>query len=86
MFLQLRPLQNAYFCSSSRKANILTADIHCVFRGLKFEHDAEIGQKESFCKGLKGLKLGSYSPADTPPDPRPHGKTRFFSIVRQHEI
>jgi glutamine amidotransferase/cyclase len=53
MFLQLRPLQNAYFCSSSRKANILTADIHCVFRGLKFEHDAEIGQKGAFFKGLQ---------------------------------
>ena len=26
--------------------------IHVVFRGLKFEPDAEIGQKGAFCKGL----------------------------------
>jgi len=47
-----RPLKNAYFCSSSRKAKILTTGIHRVFRGLKFELDAEIGQKEAFFKGL----------------------------------
>jgi hypothetical protein len=27
------------------------AGIHGVFRGLKFEFDDEIGQKERFCKG-----------------------------------
>ena len=48
----LRPLKNADFCSSSRKAIILTTGIHRVFRGLKFEPDAEIGQKGAFCKGL----------------------------------
>jgi hypothetical protein len=48
----MRPLENAHFCSSSRKAKILTAGIHRVFRGLKFEPDAEIGQKGAFCKGL----------------------------------
>ncbi len=32
---------------------ILTAGIHGVFRGLKFEPDAEIGQRGAFCKGLK---------------------------------
>jgi hypothetical protein len=32
---------------------ILTTGIHWVFRGLKFEPDAEIGQKGMFCKGLK---------------------------------
>jgi len=47
-----RPLKNAYFCSSSRKAIILTTVILLVFRGLKFEPDAEIGQKGAFCKGL----------------------------------
>ncbi|RZB36094.1 MAG: hypothetical protein SRB2_02503 [Desulfobacteraceae bacterium Eth-SRB2] len=31
---------------------ILTTGIHGVFRGLKFEPDAEIGQKGAFCKGL----------------------------------
>ncbi len=40
----LRPLKNANFCSSSRKAIILTTGIHGVFRGLKFEPDTEIGQ------------------------------------------
>ena len=43
---------------SSRKAIILTTGIHGVFRGLKFEPDAEIGQKGAFCKGLsKNLAL-----------------------------
>jgi hypothetical protein len=48
----MRPLKNAHFCSRSRKAKFLTAGIHEVFRGLKIEHDAEIGQKGVFCKGL----------------------------------
>ena len=53
----MRLLKNANFCSSSRKAKILTTGIHGVFRGLKFEPDAEIGQKGVFFKGLtkKGL-------------------------------
>jgi hypothetical protein len=49
----MRPLKNAQFCSISRKAIILTTGIHGVFRGLKFEPDAEIGQKGAFCDGLK---------------------------------
>ena len=48
-----RPLKNRYFCSSSRKAIILTTGIHRVFRGLKFETDTEIGQKGVFCKGFE---------------------------------
>jgi len=36
--------QNVQFCSRSRKDKILTTGIHCVFRGLKFETDVEIGQ------------------------------------------
>jgi len=32
----------------SRKAKILTTGIHVVFRGLKFEPDADIGQKGTF--------------------------------------
>ena len=35
-------------CSRSRKAKILTTGIHVVFRGLKFEPDADIGQKGTF--------------------------------------
>jgi hypothetical protein len=50
--LNVRPLKNAKFCFSSRKAKILTTGIHPVFRGLKFEPDAEIGQKGVFFKGL----------------------------------
>ena len=57
------PLKNAYFCSSSRKAITLTTGIHLVFRGLKFEPDAEIGQKEAFCKGLDNQGFGNYHTA-----------------------
>ncbi len=48
----MRPLKNGNLCSSSRKAKILTGGIHVVFRGLKFEPDAEIGHKVPFCKGF----------------------------------
>jgi predicted dehydrogenase len=57
-FHKLRPLKNIHFCSSSRKAKILTTGIHGVFRGLKFGPDAEIGQKGRFCKGLKSTVQG----------------------------
>ena len=40
--------QNVEFCSMSRNAKILTAGIYWIFRGLKFKHDAEIGQKGMF--------------------------------------
>jgi len=56
LFNSLRPLQNVQFCSSSRKVKILTTGIYWIFRGLKFEPDAEIGQKGTLCKGL-GLQL-----------------------------
>ena len=36
------------FVPRSRKAKILTAGILEVFRGLKFEPDAEIGQERTF--------------------------------------
>jgi len=52
-----RPLQNVQFWSSSRKAQILTTGIYWIFRGLKFETDAEIGQKGTLCKGLNNTKL-----------------------------
>ena len=47
-FIYLRQFQNVQFCSRSRKAKILTTGIHGVFRGLKFEPDADIGQKGTF--------------------------------------
>ncbi|MBU1182742.1 MAG: hypothetical protein KKF00_11385 [Proteobacteria bacterium] len=46
-------MQNIQFCSSSRKAIILTTGIHLVFRGLKFEPDDEIEQKGALFKGLE---------------------------------
>ena len=67
----MRPLQNVQFCSSSRKAKILTTGIYWIFRGLKFEPDlsacnaqagAEIGQKGTLCKGLKMAENQSASP------------------------
>ena len=39
-----RPLKNVQFWSRSRKAKISTTGIYRIFRGLKFEPDAEIGQ------------------------------------------
>jgi len=45
--------KKANFWSKSRKEKILTADIHLVFRGLKFEPDTEIGQKGFFKKVSK---------------------------------
>jgi len=44
----MRPLENGNLCLSSRKAKISTTGIHIVFRGLKFEPDAEIGHKVPF--------------------------------------
>ncbi len=40
--------KSALICSRSRKAKILTTGIHVVFRGLKFEPDAEIGHNGAF--------------------------------------
>jgi hypothetical protein len=47
-----RRLKNVQFCFRPRQAKILTTDIHRVFRGLKFEPNAGIGQKGTFFKGL----------------------------------
>src|SRR4030042_1489356 len=46
----LRALIKVQFCSRSRKTIILTRGIQRVFRGLKFESEAEIGQKGIFLK------------------------------------
>ena len=47
----------AYLFKFKEGDNFRTTGIHGVFRGLKFEPDAEIGQKGVFLKGLtkKGL-------------------------------
>jgi len=47
-FIRMSQFQNVHFCSRSRKVKILTTGIHVVFRGLKFEHDADIGRKGAF--------------------------------------
>jgi len=54
---KVRLLKNADFCSSSRKKRILTTDIQEVFRGLKSDSDAEIGQKAAFFRSFV-LPLG----------------------------
>jgi hypothetical protein len=41
-------------CCERGKAKILTTGIYLIFRGLKFEPDAEIGQKGAFRNWLKG--------------------------------
>ncbi len=75
LLTNMRSLKNIHFCSSSRKAKILNTDIHDeVFRGLKFESDADtlvkhqrsIGQKGAFCKGLTDLGAHVYNYADKP--------------------
>jgi len=52
LFIRTSQFQNVQFCSRSRKATNfksgLTTGIHVVFRGLKFEPDADIGQKGAF--------------------------------------
>ena len=63
VFKARRSLKNVQFCSSSRKTKILTTVIHWVFRGLKSESDAEIGQKGTFCKGLKSEAGPNCDPA-----------------------
>ena len=50
-------MKNAQFRAKSRKTKILTTGIHGVFRGLKFETDAELVQKRTFFKGLQGLTM-----------------------------
>jgi hypothetical protein len=61
-------LKNVQFCSISRKAKILTADIHQVFRELKSESDAEIGQKGTFFKALS-VEIHVYMMTHTIPNP-----------------
>jgi hypothetical protein len=42
------PSNKIQFCSILRQTQILTTGIHKVFRGLKFESNAEIGQRGVF--------------------------------------
>ena len=56
-----RPLKNGNLCSSSRKAKISTTGIYGIFRGLKFEPDAEIGHKVPFRSLRLSAKVSSSS-------------------------
>jgi hypothetical protein len=47
-FINQCPSRNEDFCSISRHAKKITAAICLIFRGLFFEHNAEIGQKDHF--------------------------------------
>jgi hypothetical protein len=80
----MRPLKNIHFCSSSRKAKILTTGIHGVFRGLKFKSDAEIGLKGRFFKGLTiyHLYIGINMHHDHLPPQRAAGKSSLQNIMQ----
>jgi len=54
-------LKNIHFFSRPRKAKILPAGIHQVFRGLKFEPDTGIGKKEAFFNGFKKNRAVPYT-------------------------
>ena len=73
------------FCSILRKAKILTADIHVVFRGLKFEPDTEIGQKGPFLVrkqlGIPPLKIFEKMGTIEYPEPQCHGNEK--NIIRK---
>ena len=60
-FKKVRPLKKAQFGVKSRKmippSAGLATGIHGVFRGLKFESDAELVPKGAIFKGLKGFTL-----------------------------
>jgi hypothetical protein len=47
-------------CSISRKAKILTADMHQVFRGFKSESDAEIGKRGRFSKRSQWTSISTW--------------------------
>jgi len=59
----MRPLENGNLFSNSRKAKISITGIYRIFRGLKFEPDAEIGHKVPFCRGLTAQQalMGQFS-------------------------
>ena len=65
-FNDMSQFQNVQFCSRSRKEKILTTGIHWVFRGLKFEPDADIGQKGAFWNWLIWEHSASFSTVSNP--------------------
>ena len=52
-------MKNVNFCSSPRKAKVLTKGIYGIFRGLKIEPDAEIGEEVTLFKGLLDIAINS---------------------------
>jgi hypothetical protein len=51
-FVKIKPPAHRAYAPEG-KAKIFTAGILVVFRGLKFEPDADIGEKDSFRSGAK---------------------------------
>jgi hypothetical protein len=58
--ISLRPLKNIQFYPRSRKTKILTTGIPLVFRGLKFESDAEMRERGRFSRYLLRTPPGEY--------------------------
>jgi hypothetical protein len=73
-------LKNVQFCSRSRKTKISTTGIHLVFRGLKFESDAEVGKKGIFFKALLIVTERAVA------RPRPLNKVQFWPRSRKAKI
>jgi len=48
------PSRNEDFCSRSRHVKKITTGICLIFRGLFFEHNAEIGQKDHLWMDTNG--------------------------------
>ncbi len=66
-------LKNENFRSRSRHAKNLTAGICLIFRGLNFEHNADIGRKGLFSRcpnGFPGVE-GPAPHAGVPPPDKP---------------
>jgi hypothetical protein len=80
--LTIETFEKCIFLFESRKTIILTAGILGVFRRLKFECDAEIEQKEAFCKGLSAKTAGLPGRYSTFPSCIFRGKIPIGSLAR----
>ena len=76
----LRPLKNIQFCARSRKTKILATGIHGVFRGLKFESDAEMVQKGTVFNGLNSKWRDRGSPF-----PPSENRSAIFARLTKYE-
>ena len=69
--LRPTPLERVPGSAKSRKRKILAAGIHGVFRGLKFESDAELVQRGAVFKGLILYNPAAVIPTALPGQPHP---------------